>query len=262
MDSSVEGPEELPSNETQQTKSPDSGAEKAEQMDADKTAPTSVVVHEGASRDLDDGDCVTQVDKEARSIPSVNPGKLSVAIPTVAGAQQPLQSVKDGRSPAIREKVLEDGYNWRKYGQKLVKGNEFIRSYYRCTHPSCQVKKQLERSHEGQLADIVYFGQHDHPKPQSNVPLAVGFVMSVDEPLSPVAKAGKGRPPINSTNASQMSTLTSSEDVKAAPPESAIRKRDEIDNDDDPQSKRQYVILLMQSLFCSICSRTNLDFGV
>ncbi|CAN1121159.1 WRKY transcription factor 1 [Linum perenne] len=248
MDSSVEGPEELPSYETQQTKSPDNGAEKAQQIDDKSTLTTkieekkmSIVVHEGASQDLDDGDCVTQVDKEA-SILSVNPVKVSLG--TTVTSAQPLQSVKDGRSPAIREKVLEDGYNWRKYGQKLVKGNEFIRSYYRCTHPSCQVKKQLERSHEGQLADIVYFGQHDHPKPQSNIPVAVGFVLSVEDrpesPLSPVAKvAGKGRPPINSPNALQMSTLTSREDVKVVPPEST-RKRDEIDNnDDDLQLKRQ-----------------------
>lgn len=82
---------------------------------------------------------------------------------------------------AIREKVLDDGYNWRKYGQKNVKGNEFVRSYYRCTHPNCQVKKQLERSNDGQITDTVYFGQHSHPKPQQSLPLAVGFAVSILE---------------------------------------------------------------------------------
>lgn len=81
----------------------------------------------------------------------------------------------------IPEKASEDGYNWRKYGQKNVKGNEFIRSYYRCTHPNCQVKKQLERSHDGQITDIIYFGKHDHPKLQVDLPLAVGLVVSVKE---------------------------------------------------------------------------------
>ncbi|CAE5973728.1 unnamed protein product [Arabidopsis arenosa] len=76
-----------------------------------------------------------------------------------------LQSGSEGNSPFIREKVMEDGYNWRKYGQKLVKGNEFVRSYYRCTHPNCKAKKQLERSSGGQVVDTVYFGEHDHPKP-------------------------------------------------------------------------------------------------
>ncbi|KAE8659403.1 scarecrow-like transcription factor PAT1-like [Hibiscus syriacus] len=91
----------------------------------------------------------------------------------------PLPSII-GSGPIVREKVLEDGYNWRKYGQKLVKGNEFVRSYYRCTHPNCQVKKQLEHAYDGKMVDTVYFGQHDHPKPM-NLPHAVGFVVSVVE---------------------------------------------------------------------------------
>ncbi|KAL0733001.1 hypothetical protein Bca4012_009211 [Brassica carinata] len=83
-----------------------------------------------------------------------------------SGAVLSLQSGSEGSSsPFIREKVMEDGYNWRKYGQKLVKGNEFVRSYYRCTHPNCKAKKQLERSPGGQIVDTVYFGDHDHPKP-------------------------------------------------------------------------------------------------
>ncbi|KAI5639456.1 hypothetical protein M9H77_00597 [Catharanthus roseus] len=59
-----------------------------------------------------------------------------------------------------------DGYNWRKYGQKQVKGSEYPRSYYKCTHPNCPVKKKVERSLDGQIAEIVYKGEHNHPKPQ------------------------------------------------------------------------------------------------
>ncbi|GMN59846.1 hypothetical protein TIFTF001_028940 [Ficus carica] len=59
----------------------------------------------------------------------------------------------------------EDGYNWRKYGQKQVKGSEYPRSYYKCTHPNCQVKKKVERSHEGHITEIIYKGTHNHPKP-------------------------------------------------------------------------------------------------
>ncbi|KAF3329932.1 WRKY transcription factor 44-like isoform X1 [Carex littledalei] len=55
-----------------------------------------------------------------------------------------------------------DGYNWRKYGQKQVKGSEFPRSYYKCTHPNCPVERTLD----GQIAEIVYKGEHSHPKPQ------------------------------------------------------------------------------------------------
>ncbi|CAN4109637.1 unnamed protein product [Withania somnifera] len=59
-----------------------------------------------------------------------------------------------------------DGYNWRKYGQKQVKGSEYPRSYYKCTHRKCPVKKKVERSYDGQIAEIVYRGEHNHPKPQ------------------------------------------------------------------------------------------------
>lgn len=62
----------------------------------------------------------------------------------------------------------EDGYNWRKYGQKQVKGSEFPRSYYKCTHPSCPVKKKVERNHEGHITEIIYKGAHSHPKPPPN----------------------------------------------------------------------------------------------
>ncbi|KAG5043722.1 hypothetical protein GLYMA_03G176600v4 [Glycine max] len=59
-----------------------------------------------------------------------------------------------------------DGYNWRKYGQKQVKGSEYPRSYYKCTHPNCPVKKKVERSFDGNIAEIVYKGEHNHSKPQ------------------------------------------------------------------------------------------------
>ncbi|XP_047339215.1 probable WRKY transcription factor 3 isoform X2 [Impatiens glandulifera] len=58
-----------------------------------------------------------------------------------------------------------DGYAWRKYGQKQVKGSEYPRSYYKCTHPNCPVKKMVERSLSGKIEEIVYKGEHNHPKP-------------------------------------------------------------------------------------------------
>ncbi|XP_054801054.1 WRKY transcription factor 44-like [Prosopis cineraria] len=59
-----------------------------------------------------------------------------------------------------------DGYNWRKYGQKQVKGSEYPRSYYKCTNPNCPAKKKVERSLDGQITEIVYNGEHNHSKPQ------------------------------------------------------------------------------------------------
>lgn len=74
------------------------------------------------------------------------------------------QNVVYPRTGTLR--TAEDGYNWRKYGQKQVKGSEYPRSYYKCTHPNCQVKKKVERSHDGQITEIIYKSAHNHPQPQ------------------------------------------------------------------------------------------------
>eukprot|EP00854_Cymbomonas_tetramitiformis_P007824 gene7824-9292_t len=64
------------------------------------------------------------------------------------------------------EKPADDGYNWRKYGQKHVKGSKYPRSYYKCTQAGCHVKKKVERSDSGQIKESVYKGVHTHPPPQ------------------------------------------------------------------------------------------------
>ncbi|KAJ9546071.1 hypothetical protein OSB04_025778 [Centaurea solstitialis] len=74
---------------------------------------------------------------------------------------------KETAQPAMRNS--EDGYNWRKYGQKQVKGSEYPRSYYKCTHPNCQVKKKVERSHDGHITEIIYKGAHNHQSHHRNV---------------------------------------------------------------------------------------------
>ncbi|EPS66490.1 hypothetical protein M569_08288, partial [Genlisea aurea] len=61
---------------------------------------------------------------------------------------------------------LDDGYRWRKYGQKGVKNSPFPRSYYRCTAASCGVKKRVERSPRDKTVVITtYEGTHKHPCP-------------------------------------------------------------------------------------------------
>lgn len=70
-------------------------------------------------------------------------------------------------SQYVREQKAEDGYNWRKYGQKQVKGSENPRSYYKCTFPNCPTKKKVERNLDGHITEIVYKGSHNHAKPQS-----------------------------------------------------------------------------------------------
>ncbi|XP_006655508.2 probable WRKY transcription factor 43 [Oryza brachyantha] len=60
--------------------------------------------------------------------------------------------------------VLDDGYRWRKYGQKAVKNSDFPRSYYRCTHHTCSVKKQVQRlAKDRGIVVTTYEGVHNHP---------------------------------------------------------------------------------------------------
>ncbi|CAA2995126.1 probable WRKY transcription factor 75 [Olea europaea var. sylvestris] len=64
--------------------------------------------------------------------------------------------------------LLDDGYRWRKYGQKAVKNNKFPRSYYRCTYQGCDVKKQIQRlSKDEEIVVTTYEGKHSHPMQKS-----------------------------------------------------------------------------------------------
>ncbi|KAL2558431.1 WRKY transcription factor 55 [Forsythia ovata] len=58
----------------------------------------------------------------------------------------------------------EDGYTWRKYGQKEIFGSKYPRSYYRCTHQKfyqCPAKKQVQRlNHDPSTFEVTYRGGH------------------------------------------------------------------------------------------------------
>ncbi|EOA37477.1 hypothetical protein CARUB_v10011619mg [Capsella rubella] len=60
----------------------------------------------------------------------------------------------------------EDGFRWRKYGQKVVKGNPNPRSYFKCTNNDCNVKKHVERGADNfKILVTSYDGIHNHPPP-------------------------------------------------------------------------------------------------
>ncbi|CAJ2663200.1 unnamed protein product [Trifolium pratense] len=53
--------------------------------------------------------------------------------------------------------ILDDGYRWRKYGQKVVKGNPNPRSYYKCVIQGCPVRKHVERAAHDMKAVIYIY---------------------------------------------------------------------------------------------------------
>ncbi|KAG2239942.1 hypothetical protein Bca52824_091301 [Brassica carinata] len=62
--------------------------------------------------------------------------------------------------------ICGDGYRWRKYGQKMVKGNPNPRNYYRCTSAGCPVRKHIETAVENTKAVVItYKGEHNHDSP-------------------------------------------------------------------------------------------------
>ncbi|KAI3882373.1 hypothetical protein MKX03_028073 [Papaver bracteatum] len=59
---------------------------------------------------------------------------------------------------------LDDGYSWRKYGQKDIFGAAHPRAYFRCAHrvaQGCLSNKQVQRSDEdSSIFDVTYQGLH------------------------------------------------------------------------------------------------------
>ncbi|KAI3950390.1 hypothetical protein MKW92_038883 [Papaver armeniacum] len=86
-------------------------------------------------------------------------------------------SRKRYRKPAVRwteqvrvsaqtglQEPIDDGYAWRKYGQKNILESKHHRSYYKCSYgktQGCLARKQVQRSElDWSIFDVTYIGKH------------------------------------------------------------------------------------------------------
>lgn len=107
----------------------------------------------------------TSLDCSGDETPEVKPGK------------KPASDVKERRGCYKRRRTIdsrvktsvtiEDGYAWRKYGQKMILNSKFPRCYFRCTHKpdhGCKALKQVQKlEDDSNMYHITYFGHHTCP---------------------------------------------------------------------------------------------------
>lgn len=56
--------------------------------------------------------------------------------------------------------IEDDGYEWRKYGQKELK-ESIVRHYFKCKHPECQARKCLDQTLQHPIqTEVTYVGEH------------------------------------------------------------------------------------------------------
>ncbi|KAL2339486.1 hypothetical protein Fmac_007426 [Flemingia macrophylla] len=141
-------------------------------------AAPRTTLHIGEGRDGDDCERTRVSEGEVQGI---NPSSSRARRRSKEANQEKEKIMVPAPEFGNTEMPPEDGFTWRKYGQKEILGSKYPRSYYRCTHQKlyeCQAKKQVQRlDGNPNIFEVTYRGKHTchmsstAPSSSSSVPL-------------------------------------------------------------------------------------------